>query len=461
MRTRALACVVIGLGGLAATGVGAGAAESPAGSGRTYAASAEAEGLRITFDVPRFLVVSTLFDAANPISQAALESTGVSRSFASAPYPGDLVVTAPGTLAAFGGPSLPVGYPFYVAASQPDTPKAALADPAGAYGLAATADLTASTASGRLSVPQGPVVHTEARTEQQPDGTVRAVASSIVEGLVAGDGTLTIGKITSTVETLSRPKAAQPEVTRHFEITGARVGDTAVEITPDGVKVPGGAVPVGSAAAPVAAALSQAGLDVKVEGDEALQGGGTARTLVIRSHQQAPLPGAPSGVLTMRIGGAATTVLTGAAAVVDLPGSPNSGAPLTGSTFSPPPGDDAGSGQAGSVPAETGGPGTGNAAPGTGFGSGIVGSGPGFLGTGTPGLGPDGGAGPVGAAEGVGAAAGEAPGTAAQPIFSVPSARPVRRAVRVLFAVLAAGGALVLAGSAAFRRQGVQSPWMF
>ena len=138
---------------------------------------------------------------------------------------------------------------------------------------------------------------------------------------MAGDGALTIGRVISSVETVSRPGAAEPAVTRRFEITGAKVGETAVEITADGVKAGGGLLPVGQAAEPVQAALVQAGLDVRVEGDEALQGGGTARTLVIRSTQQAPLPGAPQGVLTIRVGGAATAVLTGAAAVVEVPGS--------------------------------------------------------------------------------------------------------------------------------------------
>jgi len=454
MKRTVLTCLVIGAAGWAVTGVGAAAAPAvtdAAGAGRTFAASAEAEGLRVTFEVPRFLVVSTLFDAANPISQSTLESTGVSRAFASAPYPGDLVVTAPGTLAAFGGPSLPVGYPLYVAASQPDTPKASLDDPAGAYALAATAEPAVSTAAGRLSIPKGPTTRTEARTEQQADGTVRAVATSVVEGLVAGDGVLTIGRVTSTVETVSRPGASQPQVTRHFEISGARVGDTAVEITPDGVKVPGGAVPVGSAAAPVQAALARAGVDARVEGQEALQGGGTARTLVIRSHQQAPLPGAPKGVLTLRVGGAATTVLTGAAAAVDVPGTPGVAAPLPPSAFTAPPGAGAETGTGGVNPVATPPDSTSSApaAPDSGLpasGSAAPGSSGTALGGDTP---PSPSGGELAAA----------PATA--PIFSVPSARPVRRAVRLLFAVLAAGGALLLAGSAAFRRQGVHSPWTF
>ncbi|HWB37035.1 MAG TPA: hypothetical protein VHA75_13525, partial [Rugosimonospora sp.] len=340
MRTKALACLFVGAAGAALTGTGT--AVSAPDAGRTFAATAEAEGLRATFEAPQFLVVSTLFDAANPISQATLESTGVSRSFASAPYPGDLVVTAPGTLAAFGGPSLPAQYPFYVSAVHPESPQAALDGPGGAYSLTATAEAARSAATGRLSVDKGPVVRTEALTEALADGAVRAVASSVTEGLVAGDGVLTIGKVTSSVETVSRPGVPEPTVTRRFEISGARVGDEAVEITPDGVKAGSGAVPIGDAANPVQTALAQAGLDVRIDGDEPLQGGGTARTLVIRSTQQAPIPGAPKGVLTLRIGGAATAVLTGAAAAVEIPG-PGAGPGPAGS------GDGTG-GQGGSAP---------------------------------------------------------------------------------------------------------------
>ena len=451
MRHKALSCLVVGVIGAALAG--AGTAGSAPDTGRTFAASAEAEGLRITFDAPQFLVVSTLFDAANPISQATLESTGVSRSFASAPYPGDLIVTAPGTLAAFGGPSLPAQYPFYVAANHPEAPKAALDGPGGAYSLAASAEAGRSTATGRLSVDKGPVVRTETLTETLDDGAVRAVASSVTEGLVAGDGALTISRVISTVETVSRPGAAEPAVTRRFEITGAKVGDTAVEVTPDGVKAGGGGLPVGQAAQPVQAALAKAGLDVRVESDEALQGGGTARTLVIRSTQQAPLPGAPQGVLTIRVGGAATAVLTGAAAAVDVPG-----------TVGAAPGVPAGSGSPEaipSVPEGTGGfPGS---VPSNGAGvASPSGDGSGFSGT------PAAGSGPVSgdlAGAGASSAPGESsPALAAGPdtarIVAVPTALPVRRAVRWIFVVLAAGGALALAGSASFRRQGVQSTWM-
>ena len=451
MRHKALSCLVVGVIGAALAG--AGTAGSAPDTIRTFAASAEAEGLRVTFDAPQFLVVSTLFDAANPISQATLESTGVSRSFASAPYPGDLIVTAPGTLAAFGGPSLPAQYPFYVAANHPEAPKAALDGPGGAYSLAATAEAGRSAATGRLSVDKGPVVRTEALTETLADGAVRAVASSVTEGLVAGDGALTISRVISTVETVSRPGAAEPAVTRRFEITGAKVGDTAVEVTADGVKVGGGALPVGQAAQPVQAALAKAGLDVRVEGDEALQGGGTARTLVIRSSQQAPLPGAPQGVLTIRVGGAATAVLTGAAAAVDVPGTVGAAPGVPAGSGSPeaiPSVPEGTGGFTGSVPSQ----GPGVASP-SGYGSGF--SGMPAAGSG-PVSGDLAGAGPSSAPGERGTALAAGPDTAR--IVAVPTALPVRRAVRWIFVVLAAGGALALAGSASFRRQGVQSTWM-
>jgi hypothetical protein len=454
MRLKALGCLIIGVAGASLSGV---ATAGPApDAGRTFAASAEAEGLRVTFDAPQFLVVSTLFDAANPISQAMLESTGVSRSFASAPYPGDLVVTAPGTLAAFGGPSVPARYPFYVAANHPDTPKAALDGPGGSYRLAATADAGRSAAAGRLSVTGGPTVRTEALTETLADGAVRAVASSVTEGIVAGDGVLTIGRVTSSVETVSRPRAAEPVVTRRFEITGAKVGDTAVEITADGVKAGNGALPVGAAAGPVQAALAKAGLDTRVESDDGLQGGGTARTLVIRSRQQAPLPGTPQGVLTIRVGGAATAVLTGASAAIDGPG-PIAATPVPAAGSGP------GADTTSPVAAGTGG--SGETVPSAGSGAGSPsGYGPAYSGAPAGGSGPGSGSSSPTAAgpsspTGDGSALAAGPETA--PIVAVPTAAPVRRAVRWIFAVLAAGGALALAGSASFRRRGVQTPWTF
>lgn len=447
MRRKALGCLVVGV--IGATAAGSGRAASAPEAGRTFAASAEAEGLRVTFDAPQFLVVSTLFDAANPISQATLESTGVSRSFASAPYPGDLVVTAPGTLAAFGGPSLPAQYPFHVAAVHPDTPEATLDGPGGVYNLAASAEAAKSAAAGLLAVEKGPVVRTEALTETLADGTVRAVASSITEGIVAGDGALTIGRVVSSVETVSRPGAAEPAVTRRFEITGARVGDTVVEITADGVTAGGGALPAGEAAKPVQAALAQAGVDVKVEGEEPLSGGGTARTLVIRSTQQAPVPGAPQGVLTIRVGGAATAVLTGAAAVVEVPGSVDT---FPSPSAAPEPLVDPGA----AVPVVTTEPADAlrPVGPGAAPYTAVSGS------SASPAsISPTAGGGVPDPADDGRALVATGPETA--PIAAVPTALAVRRAVRWIFVVLGAGGALALAGSAMFRRQGVQSTWTF
>src|SRR5438876_440627 len=83
--------------------------------GVNFSATAVAEGVRVSYDVPNFVLVSTFVDGAAPIASAVLESSGTSRSFASQPYPGSTAVAGPGIVAGFGGPNLP-DYPFFVTA---------------------------------------------------------------------------------------------------------------------------------------------------------------------------------------------------------------------------------------------------------------------------------------------------------------------------------------------------------
>src|SRR2546421_316129 len=75
-----------------------------------FIATAEANGGRVTYTIPGFLVIEDLVDGGGPVSQSVVDSLGAV-SFASLPYPGGTGVAYPGIVAIAAGTS-PPGYPL-------------------------------------------------------------------------------------------------------------------------------------------------------------------------------------------------------------------------------------------------------------------------------------------------------------------------------------------------------------
>ncbi len=87
----------------------------------SFGASASAHGFDFTYSNDSLPGVQT-YELAAPSAGATLNSAGNSQSFASAPYPGDVVANLP----SFAGALVPVpvpAYPLYVAALPGDDPK--------------------------------------------------------------------------------------------------------------------------------------------------------------------------------------------------------------------------------------------------------------------------------------------------------------------------------------------------
>src|SRR5581483_686016 len=105
---------LVGLG-LAPTMAAADGARAP----RSVVATGRAQGFRATYTIPDYVIVSEFFDGGGPVTESVADSTGRATSFSSLPWPGENAVTAPGTLSAAMGRSVPLAYPFHVRADYP------------------------------------------------------------------------------------------------------------------------------------------------------------------------------------------------------------------------------------------------------------------------------------------------------------------------------------------------------
>jgi len=410
---------------------------------RSLVGVASASGMRATYTVPDYVVVSEFFDGGGPVAQANVDTTGKATGFGSLPYPGENAVTAPGLLTFATGVPVP-GYPFYARADYPVTPSSEVKDPSGAYALRAAADQ--GKASGSASFLVGGADNPVSRSSSDATGVLDAsgkltmTAVGVTEGLSLANGTLKISSVTSKSVTTYEPGAAKPVTRTELVVQGAKVGDQPVTIDRNGVHPSGQTVPVpiGTGSDSINQALSQAGITVKTIAGNDVEGG--------------------------RIGGASTFILFGAAG----PGLPNVPAPVDNvpadSGAAAPPAGSTGSPSA--APSSSGATGAGldisgsglSGAYGTGTGTG-AGSGAGLGPAAATGTGSGEGAGVTGSPSGAGTgtlSAAPATGGATQPAIL---ARDVRGTTKFFYAVIGVAGAMLLASSALWRLKGVKAAW--
>lgn len=288
-----------------------------AAEARGLVAVASAQGFRMNYTVPEYVVVEEFFDGGGPVAQATVDTTGRSVAFASLPYPGENAVTFPGVLAVALGMPIPFDYPFYAKADYPVTPEAEVRDPSGSYSLKATADRrqAAGLADIRLGGTESPVSSSSAHSTavSDADGKTRVVAETVSTGLSFGDGVLRIASVRSRSVTTYTPGEAEPATTTELLVEGANVGGQPVTIGPDGVK-PGGQtvpVPIGESTQSLNQALAESGLSVRTISGDPVEGGSAGDVLVVTSKHTYPVSGNPQGTLVMRFGGATTAITLG------------------------------------------------------------------------------------------------------------------------------------------------------
>lgn len=377
-----------------------------------FSSLASAQAFRVTYTVPNYVIVSEIADVGAPVAQAILESSGLSRAFASAPYAGDTVVSAPGLVAgATGAPVSPPDFPGYAAADHPGVPEKEVSDPSKTYMMRATAKERASEGTARIVAPGiGAGSTSHSIVTRAPDGTVTALSETITEGLSFEDGLLRIASVRSKSVTTLTPGSVKPVTKSELDIDGASVAGQRVGITTGGIVLGSQTIPVPVAEVTKALneALKSAGLSVRLVEGAPIAGGRTADALEVRSEHTVPVPGEPKGYLTYRFGGASSAIIVGAAAivtpVVESPQTPvaEPASIVAGETFAAPPATEE------SAPAPM-------------------------------------------------QEAAAAPAGSGQPVAI---ARDMRDSVRIFYLVLGVGGGLLLGGATRWRRR-EEIPWTF
>ena len=429
---------------------------------RSLVGVASASGMRATYTVPDYVVVSEFFDGGGPVAQANVDTTGKATGFGSLPYPGENAVTAPGLLTFATGVPVP-GYPFYARADYPVTPSSEVKDPGGTYALKATADQgkAEGAAAFLFGGADSPVTRSSADSTGllDGDGKLTMTAVGVTQGLSFANGALKISSVTSKSVTTYAPGATKPATKTELLIEGAKVGDQPVTIDRDGVHPSGQTVPVpiGTGSDSINQALGQAGITVKTIAGQDVEGGQAGDVLEVTSKHTIPVEGNPKGTFIYRIGGASTFILFGAAG----PGLPTVGAPADNlpadSGTVPATGSTGVSGGGGTASGSTGtGAGSSGSGPSGSYGSGS-GAGLGSSGLSGAGSGPGDSTGLVDGASGGGSlsAAPATGGTTQQAIL----ARDLRGTTKFFYAVIGVAGALLLASSALWRLKGVKAAW--
>ena len=436
-------------------------AESPPAEARSLVAVASAQGMRMGYSVPDQFAVSQFIDGGGPVAQVNVDSTGKAIGFGSLPYPGENAIAAPGALTLVTKVPVPA-YPFYAEANYPVTPSAEVKDPSGSYDLLAKAEqekadgLAAMNFGGPLSMSGTPRTPGQvSRIVSQASGSIDAsgakvTATAVSQGLSFGDGVLRIASATSRSVTSYTAGAAKPETKSELVIEGATVGGQSVTIGPDGVHPFGASFGFPRGADQLNQALSQAGITVRTLSLRTGPSGATSDALQVTVKH--PIPGSTvMGTFVYEIGGSSSFIDFGAAGP-GLPALPGGEETTPPAAASPP----ASSGEPAPPPASS----AATAAP-ADLGSGpslpVAASSPAAL-SGSPSSAGFGGAPLPAAAEASPAAPAElaapAPG-APDSLASEPAAlaRPdLKKPGRVLMAVLAAAGAILVAASTLWRK---------
>jgi hypothetical protein len=271
------------------------------GAATTFEAVAAADGLRVGMQVPNAPVTDTPVDSGGPTAQAVLNSSGVSRAFASHPYPGEAVVTGPGTVAGFtGGQVSPPAYPFAVASDYPTVPERSSAS--GPYALKATSGERRSESDARTGADSGPLVTSHAAVELDAAGGTTSAAVSDVSSLAVGD--VRLGRVLSTARVA---RGADGALTRSsdLQVTGFAVAGTAVALGPAGLTLPGSAVPL-PPADPIRRALAGAGITVTYLAAQPQPNGVVAPGLAITAPVQ--LAGGGTATVTYTLGQSSASI---------------------------------------------------------------------------------------------------------------------------------------------------------
>ena len=253
----------------------------PAGSSRAaaledFSASAASSGVRMLYK-NALDNTGTQIDVSGPVSSARVTSDPDSSAFASAPYPGDDLISLANTLAA--GHAPPPPYPASVSSSVPGRPHQETSAPAG-YALSATSAATRSTSSataGPGTAGDATVATAGATSDvQETAAGLSAKASSSTDSFTAGP--LVLSRVRSTASAVL-DASGKTTLKSSIELGDATVSGQKVGVTREGLTVAGTGIPL--PAGQLTDALATAGVTVTYLAETKTDTSVTAPGLVI------------------------------------------------------------------------------------------------------------------------------------------------------------------------------------
>jgi hypothetical protein len=247
VRLAGAAAVVMGVVGTFGMKTSRRAVAQTESTGYTVSARSDTLGLQlIAAEAPVVSIGGGEVLFATPSSaQSSLDSLGASTSYASAPYPGSLVVSLPGTLNGLGSGMLPPApaYPLYVTSSFPTAPAAS--QDVGPYGIHAQSSENATDAEARIGVSTFPpqVLSVTSHTSVARDSNSQALTATAVAEITpfSVSNVLRIGDIQGTASATYDPSAnaGKPRLSSSLSIGTITVAGVELGLTDKGLTLAG------------------------------------------------------------------------------------------------------------------------------------------------------------------------------------------------------------------------------
>lgn len=319
---------LLGLGGLGVLGVTpAKAADIPPPGGGVAVGTANASGIRTSYDFPGFLVVDQFYDVGGPVAQADVNSSGAGTAFASFPYPGDTIVNAPALANVGTGQAFPFTYPLYVVTDGNLTPKASAQDASGTIALDAESGPRSAVSAAKAAGPTAGVIVTSGSLQNSSvtigaDGTMTSTADSITRGIDVG--VLRIAEVHVHTVSLLHPGDSKPTTTSLTDVTGVSVLGQTVGLDKEGITAPGnsGGTSDKDGLAALNKALASSGVSVSLAGND---GGSGSAGVQILQRGKLPFNGSPVGVARTLIGNASSSIVGSSSSLTPEVGTTGSG----------------------------------------------------------------------------------------------------------------------------------------
>jgi hypothetical protein len=289
----------------------------------SYDASAAADGVRIGVFINGFPLVNQVVDVGMPSAQAVLNALGKSQAFAAMPYPGDAVLTLPGTLFPLVGAPPPPSYPLIASSDATTSPQASVNQVG--LSMSAKSDEHSSTAKV-MAGGGGGVSSTEADATSKLDpgtGELTATSESTTE-VVTVQGVLRLGRVDATAQVTQAPNS-NVKTASSFSAEGVTIAGVSTAVSDKGIVLPGRTTPVPDTTG-LSPVLDAAGVSMKVVPVDQQPNSIVSAGLVVSVKETGPTGNA---IVTYTLGRASASA---AASFETVPSESAAGPTVAGST---------------------------------------------------------------------------------------------------------------------------------